>query len=126
MAQEVIIINRGGKRVIKRSKRIDRGSKRHLRQIRWKATEMASLVVFAICLLGIVILVLLWELPHGRPRTEPPEHPQIRDAEPSIEPSEERLASSASEFAFEFCAVIARSARLTFIASIQRAGKAIG
>lgn len=126
MAQEVIVINRGGKRVIRRSKRVNKGSKRHLRQIRWKATEIASLVVFAILMSGIVIVVLLWELPHEHPRSEPPKHPQIRDAEPSPEPSVGRLASPYSVLAYDFCAGLARPAGLTFLASTQRAGKAIG
>ena len=126
MAREVITINRGGTRLIKRSKRVNKGSKRHLRQIRWTATEIASLVVFAILTLGVVIVVLLWELPHGHPRSEPPTHPQIRDAEPPSESSEGRLASPSSVLAFEFRAGLARPAGLTFLASTQRAGKAIG
>ena len=64
MAQKVIILNRG--------------SKRRLKQIRWKLVEILSLALLAIFVLAIAILILLWELQHQHPYSEPPNHPHVR------------------------------------------------
>jgi hypothetical protein len=61
----------------------DKGSKRQLKQIRWKLFEIFSLALLMVLLFAASILVLLWELEHEHPRSEPTKVPQIRDAEPT-------------------------------------------
>jgi len=61
----------------------DKGSKRRLKQIRWKLFEVLSLALLAILLLGVSILVMLWELEHEHPHSEPTKIPQMRNAEPT-------------------------------------------
>jgi hypothetical protein len=64
---------------------LDKGSKRRLKQIRWKLVEIFSLMLLAILGFAVCILVLLWQLDHEpeHPHSEPPKVPQIRDAEPA-------------------------------------------
>ena len=62
---------------------LDRGSKRRLKQIRWKTGEIASLALLAMILVATFFVVMLWELHHQHPYSEAPKHPQIRDAEPT-------------------------------------------
>ena len=59
---------------------LDKGSKRRLKQIRWKLIEVVSLAVLAVLLFGVSLLVMLWELDHEH---EPTKVPQIRGAEPT-------------------------------------------
>ena len=61
----------------------DKGSKRRLKQIRWKFFEVFSLALIAILLFGMSILAMLWELDHEHPHSEPTKTPQMRNAEPT-------------------------------------------
>jgi len=61
----------------------DRGSKRRLRQIRWKLFEIFSLALLAILVFAMSLLVMLWELRHVHPHREPSKVPQIRNTEPA-------------------------------------------
>ena len=61
----------------------DKGSKRRLKQIRWKLFEIFSLVLLAILGFAVSILVLLGQLDHEHPHSEPTKVPQIRDAKPT-------------------------------------------
>jgi NhaP-type Na+/H+ or K+/H+ antiporter len=61
----------------------DRGSKRRLKQIRWKIGEIASLAFLVILVAATIIVVLLWELNRTHPYSEPPPHPQFKDARPT-------------------------------------------
>lgn len=61
----------------------NRGSKRRLKQIRWKITEIASLTLLAIFMIAIAMVIVLWEIHHEHPYSEPPKHPQVRDAQPT-------------------------------------------
>ena len=60
----------------------DKGSKRRLKQIRWKLFEIFSLFLLAILLFAAGLLVVLWEMRHVHPAREPSKVPQIRDTEP--------------------------------------------
>lgn len=62
---------------------LDKGSKRRLSQIRWKLFELLSLAVLAVLLFAVSILVMLWELDHERPHSEPTKALQFRDAKPA-------------------------------------------
>lgn len=61
----------------------DKGSKRRIKQIRWKLLEIFSLALLAVLLLALSWLVLLWELQHEHPHQEPTKGHQIKSAEPS-------------------------------------------
>jgi len=61
----------------------DKGSKRRLGQIRWKLFEIFSLVLLAILVFAMSLLVMLWELNHEHPHSEPTKVPQIRNTEPA-------------------------------------------
>ncbi len=61
----------------------DKGSKRRLKEIRWKIREVISLVLLAIFVLVISALAVLWEVQHEHPRSEPTKVPQLRNAEPT-------------------------------------------
>ena len=63
----------------------DKGSKRRLRQIRWKLIEIFTLALFAIFIFAMSLFVLLWQLGQEHPHSEPTKVPQIRNAEP-VEP----------------------------------------
>jgi len=63
----------------------DKGSKRRLKQIRWKLFEIFSLMLLAILVFAMGLLVMLWELRHVHPHREPSKVPQIRNTEP-VEP----------------------------------------
>ena len=62
---------------------LDKGSKRRLKQIRWKLAEILSLGLLE--LLGIAAggLAILWELHHEQRYSEPAKDPQMRDAQPT-------------------------------------------
>jgi hypothetical protein len=62
---------------------LDKGSKRRLNQIRWKSVEVFSLALLAVVLLAVSLLVLLAELQHEHPSSEPPKTPQIREGHPT-------------------------------------------
>ena len=62
---------------------LDRGSKRRLKQIRWKTGEIASLALLATILVATIFVVMRWELHHEHPYSELPKRPQIRDAQPT-------------------------------------------
>ena len=61
----------------------DKGSKRRLKQIRWKLFEIFSLALLTILLFGVSIIVMLWELDQEHPHSEPTKVPQMRNAEPT-------------------------------------------
>lgn len=61
----------------------DKGSKRKLKQIRWKLGEILSLAIFSLLMIAAIALALLWELHHEHPLSEPTKDTQIREAEPS-------------------------------------------
>ncbi len=61
----------------------DKGSKRRLKQIRWKLFELFSLALLAVLVFAMSLLVMLWELDHGHPKQEPTKGHQIKSAEPS-------------------------------------------
>ena len=63
----------------------DKGSKRRLRQIRWKLIEIFTLALLAILIFATSLFVLMWELQHEHPHREPSKVPQIRKTEP-VEP----------------------------------------
>ena len=68
MARKVIILNRG--------------SKRRLKEIRWKLVEVFSLALLAVFLFEMTIFVMIWELHDVHPDPAPTKVPQIRNAEP--------------------------------------------
>jgi hypothetical protein len=61
----------------------DRGSKRRLRQIRWKIGEIVSLALLVILVATTIFVFVRWELNRTHPYSEPPTHPQIKDAKPT-------------------------------------------
>lgn len=61
----------------------DRGSKRRLKEIRWKPREVFSFVLIAIFVLVMSVFVLLWEVYHENPHSEPTKVPQVREAQPT-------------------------------------------
>jgi hypothetical protein len=61
----------------------DKGSKRRLKQIRWKLIEIFTLALFAILIFATSLFVLMWELQHEHPHAEPTKVPQIKSAEPT-------------------------------------------
>jgi hypothetical protein len=54
----------------------DKGSKRKMRQIRWRLFEIISLVLFLLVTLTICIMVGLWEISHGY---DEPAIPHLQD-----------------------------------------------
>jgi hypothetical protein len=81
----VITFDKGSKSRFKKGgkRRLRIGSKRRLKQIRWKLFEIFSLALLAGLLFGVSILVMLSELDHEHPHSEPTKVPQIRNAEPA-------------------------------------------
>ena len=61
----------------------DKGSKRRLRQIRWKLIEIFTLALLAIFIFATSLFVLMWELEHEHPHSEPTKVHQFRNAEPA-------------------------------------------
>jgi hypothetical protein len=61
---------------------LNRGSKRRLKEIRWKLVEVFSLALLAVLLFAMTIFVMMWELRDVHPDPAPTKVPQIRDAEP--------------------------------------------
>lgn len=62
---------------------LDKGSKRRIKQIRWKTGEILSLALLAIFMFAIIAFAVLFEMDHEHPYSEPPTSPQVRDAQPS-------------------------------------------
>ena len=62
---------------------LDKGSKRRLKQIRWRAGEILSLALLSLLMIAAVALAILWEMHREHPLSEPTKNPQIREAEPS-------------------------------------------
>ena len=77
MAQKVIIIHRGGKR------RLNRGSRLRLKQIRWKIGEIITLGFITFLAMAAGALVFFWEMHHTHHYSDPPNAPQIKETEPS-------------------------------------------
>jgi type II secretory pathway component PulL len=42
----------------------DKGSKRRMKKIRWKLREVISIVILALVVLGLGVLLALWEVSH--------------------------------------------------------------
>jgi hypothetical protein len=42
----------------------DKGSKRRIKQIRWKLREVISAVVLSLMVLGLAVLLAIWEVSH--------------------------------------------------------------
>jgi hypothetical protein len=61
----------------------DKGSKRRLKQIRWKLFEVFSLALLAVLGFAACILVLLWQLDHEHSHSGPSKVPQIRSSQPA-------------------------------------------
>jgi hypothetical protein len=61
----------------------DKGSKRRLKQVRWKVAEIFSVVLLAIFTMAIGIVVLLWQLKREHHYSQPPRVPQLREAKPA-------------------------------------------
>jgi len=62
----------------------DKGSKRRLKQIRWKLGEILSLALFSLLMIAAGALAILWEMRHEYPLSEPTKDPQIREEEPLL------------------------------------------
>ena len=62
---------------------LDKGSKRRLKQIRWKLIEIFSLALLAILVFAMSLMVMFWELRQVHPDREPTKGPQIRNTEPA-------------------------------------------
>jgi hypothetical protein len=43
----------------------DKGSKRRMKEIRWKLREVISVVTLALVVLGLGVLLALWEVSHN-------------------------------------------------------------
>lgn len=61
---------------------LNRGSKRRLKEIRWKLIEVLTLALLAVFLFAMTIVVMMWELHDVHPDPAPTKVPQIRDEEP--------------------------------------------
>lgn len=61
----------------------DKGSKRRLKQIRWKLIEIFTLALLAIFIFATSLLVLMWELEHAHRHADPDKGHQFKNAEPS-------------------------------------------
>jgi hypothetical protein len=62
---------------------LNRGSKRRLKEIRWKLIEVSSLALLAVFLLAVSLLVMMCETHDVHPDPAPTKVPQFRDAEPT-------------------------------------------
>jgi hypothetical protein len=51
----------------------DKGSKRRLRVIRWKRTEILSAVLFSLVILILTGFILVWEVAEYSPKSLPPQ-----------------------------------------------------
>jgi hypothetical protein len=60
----------------------DKGSKRRLKQIRWKIGEIITLALFTLLAIAVTALAVLWEIHHTNPYSDPPKAPQIKETEP--------------------------------------------
>jgi hypothetical protein len=63
----------------------DKGSKRRIRQIRWKISEIISLIFLSLVILILGILLALWELSHY---SDAPKTPQLQ-AQPDCDQRQE-------------------------------------
>jgi|GEM_PF-6982945 hypothetical protein len=54
----------------------DKGSKRRMRQIRWKPLEIVSLLLISLGTLAIIAVVLSWEISHD---SIEPDTPHLQD-----------------------------------------------
>jgi hypothetical protein len=57
----------------------DKGSKRRMKQIRWKLREVISAVVVSLIVLGLGVLLALWEVSHysAEPYSDQPQTPHV-------------------------------------------------
>jgi uncharacterized protein YpmS len=60
----------------------DKGSKRRLKQIRWKIGEIITLALFTLLAIAVTALAVLWEIRDTQPYSDPPKAPQIKETEP--------------------------------------------
>jgi hypothetical protein len=63
--------------------KFDKGSKRRLKQIRWKLAEFVTLTFLALLIIAASALAVVWEIHREHPYSAPTRDPQIRDAEPA-------------------------------------------
>ena len=63
--------------VFKNAITLDKGSKRRLRQVRWKMIEVFSLALLAIFLLAMSLLYVLWVVRHEDSYSEPTRVPHV-------------------------------------------------
>lgn len=51
---------------------LDKGSKRRMKKIRWKIREVISAVFLSLIVLGLCVLLAVWELSHysAEPKTQ--------------------------------------------------------
>ncbi|KAA6462880.1 hypothetical protein DYQ86_05945 [Acidobacteria bacterium AB60] len=59
----------------------DKGSKRRLKEIRWRLSEVISLALLSLLTIAVCALAVLWEMDRER-YSEPTKEHQIREAEP--------------------------------------------
>jgi hypothetical protein len=62
----------------------DKGSKRRIKEIRWKIHEVFSFVLLTIFVLVMSVFVALWEVHREHPYSEPTKVPQVREAQPTL------------------------------------------
>jgi hypothetical protein len=55
----------------------DKGSKRRMKQIRWKLREVISAVLVSLVVLGLGVLFALWEVSHYEPYSDEPKAPHV-------------------------------------------------
>lgn len=60
----------------------DKGSKRRLKQIRWKVIEVFSLLFLAFVVLLLSAFYVLWEVHREHPYPQPTKELQIEKSEP--------------------------------------------
>jgi hypothetical protein len=63
----------------------DKGSKRRLRQIQWKISEIISIILLSFAILILGVLLALWELSHYSAQ---PKAPQL-EAQPDCDQRQE-------------------------------------
>ena len=55
----------------------DKGSKRRMKQIRWKLRDLIIAVLVSLIVLGLGVMFALWEVSHYEPYSDAPKAPQV-------------------------------------------------